>query len=277
MRATRCCIRIGADVDDPGFQHLAEAYEILRDPRRRLQYDAQSLDAEPLGRDEYAAATSRLDGSCGNRRPGSPSPIERSSEWAQSTLLLLVVVLALTSAITGALWRMWRQLDASETAQAEAAGRYAELADAQRELQGRYRAQLASKADAAGGGDWSWCGGHRASVVAGDTVPDRLGRHRPTARGDDRQRRRGAVEAVRLSGPERWLVVVEATRRCRWRRGSAVPSWETALLRIGGVIDGTGRRCPRSASATRFQAGFASAAIDSDMPVVELKLLCCFR
>ena len=40
---------VGSDADDERFRTLREAYDVLRDPQRRLQYDAESLAPSASG------------------------------------------------------------------------------------------------------------------------------------------------------------------------------------------------------------------------------------
>src|SRR5689334_1997482 len=95
-----------------GFQQLTEAYEVLRDPRRRLQYDSEGL-ASGNGKASRSAFGEpwRLSG-LRRRSPQSPDDIANRAEreeQSRSALLMAVIVLSFALAIAGgALWRMSR-------------------------------------------------------------------------------------------------------------------------------------------------------------------------
>jgi hypothetical protein len=272
-------------VDEAGFRKLAEAYEVLRDPRRRLEYDSRALaattaPAAPRARpaeppptppsDELAEL--RLRGArpqrVGATRPLTAEVVAGAERWRLAT-----VILALLLAVGGGvLWRMHGRITASESEATALAARLEASTISERELRGRVAARAVGAA------------ADRAEERAGWVVFARDIPFQPGSADIDEPLEividTAVIElsrALRQVPPDApWVVLIEGyAGSAAAPDGVAVVAWETALLRLGAVIERLlAQGLPAERLATRFNAGFAVA---EETPVVEVKLICCTR
>jgi outer membrane protein OmpA-like peptidoglycan-associated protein len=272
----------GADselADTEGFKRLTEAYEVLRDPRRRLQYDADGLGPAAADRTrEPRPDPAEMEGAArrGERPQRAAPPVGMREPFSVGVLTAATIVLALLLAVAGGvMWRMWGQLQAGEAERAELARRYDQLVMAERELRGRYLAQSIEAAGTSSG----------AAAVAGRTIFTKEIRFQPDSAEVDPALSTAIDGAVvelsrslrQVPDNEPWLVVVQGhAATAAAADGVAVAGWEVGLLRIGSVIDRLlAQGLPPERLATQFQAGFSSGEA-AQAPGVELKLVCCF-
>jgi hypothetical protein len=270
--------------DDSRFKRLAEAYETLKDPRRRLQYDAEGLAAErdqeryqPEPRREVEEGIVRR-----GERPHRVTPVRQPADgfWPRPLWLGALAGCFALACVLALLWWQGRSVVAARDAQiGDLAQRYNALLRTEQELRARYRAQGAAAAEQLPGGE----GGAAAAAqtLFSQEIPFQIGSvevDAPLEATID-----GAVvdlsRALRqVPENQDWVVVVDGyAGRAAAETGVAVDAWETSLLRIGNVLDRLVQQgLPTDRIAARFQAGFA-AGIEADTPVVELKLVCCFR
>jgi hypothetical protein len=225
------------------FQHLREAYDVLRDPRHRLSYDAEGL----------------VDGARGGRaqpmrdRPEREVPPSAEADWW------------FRAAMDGASAAVGR-LDPRHVVAA-----LAFLASA-------LLASLVLLGIA-----WSHLGGghgldpvvYRAelSFPGGSTELDAGLERRLDGAVDDLRRAIGALPAG-----SRWVVVVHGSAaRAADATGLLVDSWQEALLRVGLTTDYLVRHgVPGGRIAVRFGAGAApQAPLESPPDTIGVSLVCC--
>lgn len=271
--------------DEAGFRRLAEAYEVLRDPRRRLEYDSRALaetppPAPPRPRPAEPAPAAPTDGPAVLRqrgarpqrvwanRPVVGEPSAGHGRWRAATVLL-ALLLAVGG---GVLWRMHVRMSTSESEAAALAARLEAATVSERELRGRIAARAVGTA------------ADRAEERAGWVVFARDIPFQPGSADIDQPLEividSAVIElsrALRQVPPDApWVVLIEGyAGSAAASDGVAVAAWETALLRLGAVIERLlAQGLPAERLATRFNAGFA---VGEETPVVELKLICCTR
>ena len=251
--------------DHDGFGKLNEAYEVLRDPRKRLQYDAEALGDRARG-----------DGSGGTVRAILANLANPRLLWpVLSAMLALMVILSLAW-----LWSARRQVDERDRLLVEAHDRLDAALRDQADVRARYRsANFISLENALGGfGKQGQEGGYvfHAEVTF------------PPARTDldnrlQGQLNRAVVDLAKVIGTipagRDWIIVIEGqASKAAVSDGIAITAWETALVRLGTVVDYLiAHDMPLDRLAVRFQAGFGSSdASKGTAGTIEMKLLCCF-
>ncbi|MFO1068849.1 MAG: DnaJ domain-containing protein [Geminicoccaceae bacterium] len=268
-----------ADRDDEDrFKRLAEAYEVLKDPRRRLLYDTEALASEQA-RAEQADAFSRR-GARPQRSAAAtapPPPTRRGSlAWP-----IAAGALGVALCVAGALLVLaWQEIDRRDARLAELGRLHAESVAREDELRTRYRASTLSSIDQILGPAGQPPARGRA-LFATD-IPFQAGSAELDAplQATVDEAVVGVSRALRqVPEGEEWLLVVEGfAGKAAAGEGVAVDGWETALLRIATVVDRLiAQGLPADRIAARFQAGFAPSGGDAEAPVVELKLVCCLR
>lgn len=271
--------------DEAGFRRLAEAYEVLRDPRRRLEYDSRALAETPPAAaprprpaevppapptDELAELRQR---GARPQRVWANRPLAAAASADLGRWRTTAVVLALLLAVGGGvLWRMHVRMSASESEAAALAARLEAATVSERELRGRLAARAVGAA------------ADRAEERAGWVVFARDIPFQPGSADIDQPLEividSAVIElsrALRQVPPDApWVVLIEGyAGSAAAPDGVAVAAWETALLRLGAVIERLlAQGLPAERLATRFNAGFA---VGDETPVVELKLICCTR
>jgi curved DNA-binding protein CbpA len=247
----------GGSADEERFRRLREAYEVLRDPHRRLQYDAESLDAER--RHDWARwGSPRADEGGERSLPdllGAVMAVLRSPP-VLGVLALLVLLLLVTGTMLVQRGQEAARLrvELSEARAALAAARRATPPAARPDPGGKtvYAAKVAFPADSAELDE-----GYRAALS-------------------------GHLSALQtavdgLPAGSTWSVLVEGqSLQAASETGVSVDAWELALLRVATVtellvLSGV----PAERVAVRFIAGSAPPASAEGSDVVGLELLCC--
>ena len=248
------------------FRRLCEAYEVLRDPKRRMAYDANGRD------DDWTIEDPDLEADLG------AAPVERDRAglfWPLAAALLGFVVLGLTAMLwsangragarEAALIEMQAQLDVARRDQANLRARYRDASLDPGDPLGRLEARAAQP--------------NNRYVFQVD-----LAFPRGMVGLDDGLRRRlnrAVVDLARVIGTipagRDWVILVEGgTDAAALTDGVAVSTWETALLRLGSVVDHlVAHDVPAKRLVVRFQTGLGADA-EPETGTVEMKLLCCF-
>jgi outer membrane protein OmpA-like peptidoglycan-associated protein len=278
----------GTAADQERFRLLREAYEALRDPQKRLHYDADGLAAER--REEQARRAREQAGGRGERasaaRPGpGPRPTGTRAAAAPedgglrvpvvaSAVLGLALLLAL-----GLLGLVWSRLDSRDQV----------IANLTYRLEGAL-AQVGENRPPVQAGDLVRIEGALAQAIGAADEGDfvfRTGLAFPQDTADlDETRRAQLAEAVRdlrreieaLPAGSKWVVLIEGyTGRAADARGVLIDAWELALLRVGTTTEYLVRHgISPERVAVRFHAGVAPSEQQQIEPQrVELKLLCC--
>jgi curved DNA-binding protein CbpA len=278
----------GTAADQERFRLLREAYEGLRDPQKRLHYDAEGLAAER--REEQARRTREQAGGRGERgaaaRPGAgprPAASRAAAEPGEGGLRGLVVAsallgLALLLAL-GLLGLVWSRLDSRDQVIANLTyrveGALAQVGETRPPVQVgdlvRIDGALAEAIGAAGEGDFLF----RTGLAFPQGSADLDGTRRAQLDEAVRDLRR-EIEA--LPADSNWIVLVEGyTGRAADATGVLIDAWELALLRVGATTEYLVRHGISSERvAVRFHAGVAPSEQQQVEPQrVELKLLCC--
>ena len=238
--------------DQDHFRRLREAYEVLRDPQRRLRYDAEEADADRR-RDQARR------GSPGLGAGGWAGLLADRPRLVRLGLLgtcgaLLLALIAVSAALVGR--------------GGEAERLRAEVAQLRRQLDSAKAAPSAPPAD-------SRQAVYTASIAFPPGSADLDGDLR--AQLDARLNElRAAIQA--LPPGQGWAVLVDGySGHAASGAGVTVESWELALLRIATVTDVLARSSvPPERLGVRFLAGFAPADAGADEArTVELRLLCC--
>jgi curved DNA-binding protein CbpA len=261
----------GDGADDGRFKQLAEAYEMLKDPRRRLQYDAEGLSAEReqgrhgvaepapprwAGRPAWAGATGDISGSGSLPR------------WLLPTAGGLAAIAA--AALVSLVWA-WGEIGRQDDLLADLGNRYEATAARLADIATRYRASSVGASSAAGGRAI-----YRGEIAFHQDATDLDA----AARGELDQTVVALAQALRTV-PENadWVILLDAfAGRAADGEGVKVADWEASLLRLGHVVDWlVGQGLPAERLAARFQAGLAPIDVAAASPTVEVKLVCCFK
>ena len=232
--------------DQDYFRRLREAYEVLRDPQRRLRYDAEELDAERR-RDQArrgAAAATGWAGLLADR----PRLVRVALLGTCGVLLLALIAVSAALAGRGG----------------EAERLRAEVAQLRRQLDG-------ARAPAADG--------RQAVYTASIAFPPGSAELDGDLRAQLDARINELRAAIRDLPPgQGWAVLVDGySGRAASGEGVTVEAWELALLRIATVTDVLARSSvPPERLGVRFLAGFAPSDAGADEArTIELRLLCC--
>ncbi len=271
----------GEMADDRRFRLLREAYEVLRDPQRRLQYDADGLRPPPRS----SATPPRQPKAA---RPGRSYDFQRGRShmrpvvrpWrirlSASTLLMsalgavLVVVMALW-------WSTVRQLELRNIQVSQLSYRLSEAGRADAQSRVRDDAVAARGLDQAASsdkiGELDDLYSTYIDFAAGQTqLDDRL-------EGLLRQAITTLAPAIkRIPEDRQWVIQVDGHAvRSVSPRGVEAAAWESVLLRIGAVVNYLAQAgLPPQRLASRFEAGPQDTDPSlKDGRVVRVRLRCC--
>lgn len=283
--------------DAEAFRLIREAYETLREPRRRMAYDASGL-AHPAGEEDEAwpeestrgwagGGEEAADGGESAAGQGGSSP---QLAWlARHFLPLTAGVLALALVVAlGSLWSAHRQLADREAVLGETYERLARLGEEHADLGARYRSLVFQELERGLG---------RGRLQGLGTADPAYLHEIPFSQGasviEAAQERRLAKALIEMAGlietlppAADWLIVIEAhASHAANSAGVAVEEWEPALVRLAAVLDHLlGQGLPNERIAIRFDAGFAPPATREDtgdfraiaQERLLLKLVCCY-
>lgn len=230
------------------FRRIQEAYEVLRDPLRRMAYDNEARRSAARARAQAAAMA--VDGAAGPNRWG------QRVAWPLAAFSTLALI-----AVSAALWAS-----------------VAKLSRLEREL-----AAVSAAAEPTAGPPRAATAATDGSVAALYEVGLRFEPGSTELDAGLRQQLAQAMEAfgrvLEQSGSDgRWTLLVEAfAPRAASERGVVVGDWELALLRAAAVIDQLVEAgLPPERLAARFDAGLlVTGAAPGELGSVRLALICC--
>lgn len=241
---------VGSDADDARFRTLREAYDVLRDPQRRLQYDAESLDAErQRERARFQAFVDR--GGAGLRQSLASSP--------PSLLIGIMAALLLAAVVAGVL---------ALTRSGEAARLREEVARLEAELRGARAPTPTPRSAAGAGGEVIYANAFSfppgSAELAGELEAQLEGEMRELL-----------PAVLSLPATAAWRLEIDGySGQAASEAGIAVDAWELALLRLASVTEYLIQAgVPSERVAVRFLAGFAGH--EGEGGDLALKLLCC--
>lgn len=280
----------GSPEDEARFVRLREAFETLRDPQRRVRYDAEALasgrprqraSSRPPPRGDGAAERAGTDaGAAADGEAGAGADVAAQARrlgaaavalarpvlgWAASTRAALWLPLLVAVVLGAALWqRLARQDQAIAALSQRLEATTRRVADLGREgvLRGAARTLF------------------RAELVfprgLAELAPANLARAEATVKG-----LRDAIAGAPPGGGWSVLILGQARRPAEpaGGGGGAAGAWELTIRRMGAASDYLVRGgVPAERIAARFTAGVAPAAADDPPSVPEalqLRLLCC--
>jgi hypothetical protein len=272
----------GAQADDERFRQVREAYEVLRDPARRLQYDADILEAarrrEQAGRRAPGPAAP---GRGGGWSPagGGGGPLAALPRWlplaaAGGLSVALVASLGLLASRGGEVGELRGRVEALQ-------GELGAAREGEADARTRQRAATFASLDAAlaaeGGGEGFVYQGELAFPKDSGDLDEALAARLEALLADLK------VAVAGIPAGRDWLLLIDAySGRAAAAGGVLVDEWGLALLRLGSVTDFAVRAggVPAERLAVRLQAGFApreTADAAAAGRTVELKVLCCLR
>ena len=259
----------GPQADEAQFQRIREAYDVLRDARSRMRYDAERLAVEepvrraPPVRGGGAAWVSRL----------TSVPVAGAAAVALA-ILVLVLITMLGSA--------YSQLEDRSIEAQQLYDRLAVAAKDQADMRARYRGANFIRLDEA-----------ISAVREGSVDADRFVFH---AELEFEQRSSEVDENLRkqldraildladtiadIPADRDWLILLDGhSGEAAGVGGVAVDAWELSLLRLGSIVDHlVANGMPTERLAVRFLAGFQpTGEMSSEGGTVEVKLLCCYK
>lgn len=260
----------GARGDEARFHRLREAFETLRDPQRRMRYDAEGLRAEQEPEQPAAGAGAPADDPDAAPRPWADAAALRASlqaglrqAWPPAALVLgLVLLLAglawyRLAAQDRAIAALTQRLDGLQALVAERARPAAEPA--------REPGQPAVPLKVRFQGELVFPRGLAELAAANRTRADQVMHGLKVA-------------LANLPPGGNWTVLLLAgARRLGGPDDGAAASWELAVRRLGAAGDYLVRQgVPAERIAARFQAGADGADATSFQPeALQLQLLCC--
>lgn len=279
----------GELADEDRFRLLREAYEVLRDPKRRLQYDSEGLRmareaAAGAGRGGAPPRGGSRPGGAWNggarprrpprsrRRPVAPRRISRASVVATVLAVAVLVVLGLW-------WSTVRQLELRNVQIADLYFRLNNALAGQAESRSHYRASAFGLLDETSGTATN--SSHSFLYTAEVQFPDGS----TSLDGDMERRLRSAAIAIsdqidRIPKDGVWTVLVlgYADKAAR-PDGAAMLDWENTLTRMAKVVDFlAGQGIPAERFTSRFEAGFNTTGNpDANARVIQVRLVCCGR
>ncbi|WP_027135918.1 DnaJ domain-containing protein [Geminicoccus roseus] len=277
----------GGQGDPASFQRVVEAYEVLRDPSRRLRYDADSVDmhrGEPLDYAEYveAAEPDPL------ARPWSPRRFWPSGRLPLADLalpglpVLATLAALLVLVLAGFAWALSQRASLAEREEriSELTLQVERARAEQAESDARYRA--ASIVDLETALAAPATEGEPAHVFAADLRFEPGSAELGAALDQQMVQAVEELSAVvaQIPADRNWLVLIQGqAARAAGVAGVEVASWQLSLLRISQIIDRLVQAgLPADHVAMRFSAGFAPEAAGADPArTVELRVVCCLR
>ncbi len=274
----------GGAGDPVAFQRVVDAYEVLRDPSRRLRYDADSVEMDRGEPSDHVGMPEPdpLAHAWSPRRfwPGW-RPARRGFSLPGTSVLATMAGLALV-AVAGFGWAFAQnsQLALREERVAELTVQVERARAAQAEAEARYRA--ASIVDLGQALAQPPGGAAPLPVFSANlTFPPGSADLGPDM---DRQLVQ-AIEQVssvvgQIPADRRWLVLIEGqAAQAAGEAGVEVASWQLSLLRISQLVDRLVQAgLPADHVAMRFTAGLAPQAPGPDPArTVDLKVVCCLR
>lgn len=285
----------GGDADNDKFLALTEAYDTLRNGRRRMQYDASRLEnahsafnqptsqAHPFRKHEPARAAT------GAKQPRG-EPLKKELKQSRFGAIMGVAAAGLSLALLvtlGFLWTTQQRAAEQETLLQDAYSRISQATQEQSDMRARYRASgfmrleealAQSTVERSNSGSAASTGYVFQAELAfpSNSIELRGAMQRQT---DDVIL--GLIDIIEQIPQGRdWLILLEgAAGQAADPEGVAVGAWENALLRLGSITDYmTDQGLPPERLAVRFQAGFKPVGDSaSQASIVEVKLMCCFR
>ena len=268
--------RGGSAEDQTRFRHLREAFETLRDPQRRVRYDAESLASEQrredvgqpepgdVGNADLAARARQLGAAAATalRRVHGLALRARAAAWLPLVVLLVV---------GGLVWQRLGQQDRAIAAlglRIEAASRV--VAD-------RERADVTAAATAAAAARPE----REAVLFRAELVfPRGLAELGPAHRARADAAVRGLREAIAGLPSEDgwWVLILGRARRMAEQAGGTAAAWELTVRRMGAASGYLVRQgVPAERITARLHAGPAAPVDDTpSVPeALQLRLLCC--
>jgi len=275
----------GGDADGQRFHELNEAYETLRDARRRMRYDASLTDTRrtnrrpPNGPQTASASTDKPRPSAGRtaRPTGTPGSFPPARAMTLVSAALAVALLITLGLLWQAQDRSNLRGDGLDQAVLRAEAAEADLA----ELRARYRASTFIKLEDALARDraLSAAAPNRHAFLAEITFAEGSYALNDNIKAEIDHAVLALADVISAipTGAD-WLILVEGYAGEAARLlGVSVAAWELSLMRLGTVTDYlTGQGLPPERLAVRFQAGFqpvGQPAADGNR--VEIKLVCC--
>ncbi|MEZ5825289.1 MAG: DnaJ domain-containing protein [Geminicoccaceae bacterium] len=263
----------GSHREDDGeqFRLLREAYDILRDARKRMQYDAERLAAEEPKRSSKARAH---------------VTVERDLGWLFSNRALTIgaaCLALLCLVLTGFLWSAYGRLDERNTEVDELYRRLALAMQDQADVRARYRGANFLRLEDALASSGAMETGRTSHFVyhAELEFPPESSEIDEQLRGELDKAVLGLADTISEIPQDRdWLILLEGhSGEAARQAGVSVGAWELSLLRLGSVVDYlVANGLPTQRLAVRFQAGFQPIGdVASKGGTVEMKLLCCYR
>jgi curved DNA-binding protein CbpA len=249
----------GPDADEARFHAIREAYDVLRDPARRLAYDADRLDE-------------------GKRAGGASQPTGGSAQSNSFRFNLpFAVVAGLLAVAVAVIAFLSLQIGGRDERIAELQLALADAAKTEAAMAARLRAQNFQSLNTvldSGSGNASI---FQADVRfrAGEMILDPNGQ---VTLDKDLLAMTGVIE--RIPDGRDWMILIESeVPRAASEGGAEVAPWETGLLRLAGIVEHLAALgLPEERIAARFQAGFGLDGRRSvDLNRVQIKLLCCLK
>lgn len=279
---------VGGGRDPEAFQRVLDAYEVLRDPSRRLRYDAASVDmdrGDPYQQAEMPAPDPLARGWSPQRlwprlrQTGRVGGLSRARPRLHMAMMLGALSFL---AVGGVGWGCARQTEVVQREQ-----RISELTvDVERaraeqaEANARYRAasvvtleEALAQAPAQSEPSHVFAADLKFEPGSADLGPEL------------NQQLVEAIEQVStvvtgIPPDRRWLVLIQGQApKAASAAGVEVAGWQLSLLRISQVLDRLVQAgLPADRVAMRFSAGFAPEAQGPDPArTVELRVVCCLR